>query len=245
MPATATHTVGLFPSTRWTLIGQMQDGSPTAEHRQALDIICRTYWYPLYVYARRFGKNEDEARDAVQDLFAHMIAGNHLRQADAMRGKLRSFLLTTLRNLLLQEHERNQAQKRGGGLLTLSLDLQDAEGRYLLDPPSPDASPERDYERKWALALLEATREKLRASYAADGKASTFDLLASALSEGERWKGHEQAAAALGMNVGAVRVALHRLRKRYRELLLREVAITVSNDGDIRAEMAYLMSLFA
>lgn len=245
MPSTATHSLGLFPSTRWTLIGQMQDGSPTAEHRHALDTICRSYWYPLYVYARRFGKNEEEAKDAVQELFAHLIQGEHLRQASPLRGKLRTFLLTSLRNLMHKEHQRQNALKRGGGVATVPLELRDAEGRYVHDAISTDPSPEREYERKWAITLLKLTREKLRASYAADGKGHLFDLLSPALVAGEQWDGQDEAAKALNMNVGALRVALHRLRKRYREFLLREVASTVSNDGDIRGEMAYLMSLFS
>lgn len=243
--ASPNTTQSVFPSTRWTLISQMQEGSPTAEHRLALDTICRTYWYPLYVYARRFGKNEDEARDAVQDCFAHLISGNHLKEADPLRGRLRSFLLTVLKNVMLHEVERGQAQKRGGGVNTISLDLQDAEGRYLTEPMSGDASPEQAFERKWALTLLETTREKLRESYATAGKVTIFQVLSPALAEGERWNGHERAAAELNMDVGAVRVALHRLRKRYRDLLLEQVAATVSSDGDVRAELAYLMGLFA
>lgn len=236
---------GVFPATRWTLISQMQEGSPTAEHRAALATICQSYWYPLYVYARRFGKNEDEARDAVQNCFAHLIAGNHLRHADPLRGRLRSFLLTVLKNTILQEHERQSAQKRGGGVAAIPLDLRDAEGRYLLEPMSADVSPDQAYERKWALTLLETTREKLHASYRAIGKESLYTALADALTEGDRWTGHEETAKILGMEAGAVRVALHRMRKRFRDLLLEEVATTVSNDGDVRTELAYLMGLFA
>lgn len=245
MSVTTQTTQGVFPSTRWTLINQMQEGSPTAEHRHALEIICQTYWYPLYVYARRFGKNEDDARDAVQNCFAHLISGNHLKEADPLRGRLRSFLLTVLKNTILQENERQRAQKRGGGADVISIDLRDAEGRYLTEPMSPDVSPDQAYERKWALTLLDTTREKLRASYIAIGKETLFVALSDALTEGERWSGHDEAAKNLGMESGAVRVALHRMRKRFRDLLLEEVATTVSNDGDVRIELAYLMGLFA
>lgn len=238
-------TQSVFPSTRWTLISQMQDGAPTAEHRLALDTICRSYWYPLYVYARKFGKNEDEARDVVQDCFVHLIEGNHLKDADPLRGRLRTFLLTVMQNRMRREAERQQAKKRGGGLEVVSLDLRDAEGRYLKEPISPDVSPELAFERKWALTLLETTREKLRESYVTAGKMTVFQVLSPALAEGERWNGHERAAAELNMDVGAVRVALHRLRKRYRDLLLEQVAATVSSNGDVRAELAYLMGLFA
>ena len=244
MPAPST-THSVFPSTRWTLITQMKDGSPTAQHQAALATICGTYWYPLYVYARRFGKNEDEALDLVQDCFAHLIEGNHLKSADPVRGRLRTFLLTVMRNIMQNEEQRKRAQKRGGGISTISLDLRDAEGRYLTEPMAQDATPEQAFERKWALTLLEQTREKLRISYAEAGKQDLFNHLAPALAEGERWTGHSVAAENLSMDVGSVRVALHRLRKRYRDLLLEQVAATVSSDGDVRAELAYLMGLFA
>ncbi|MES2598451.1 MAG: sigma-70 family RNA polymerase sigma factor [Verrucomicrobiota bacterium] len=244
VPASPTSQ-SVFPSTRWTLISQMQDGAPTAQHQAALATICGTYWYPLYVFARRFGKNEDEARDVVQDCFAHLIEGDHLKSADPLRGRLRTFLLTVMRNIMQHQDQRKQAQKRGGGASTLSLDLRDAEGRYLNDPPAPGATPEQAYERKWALTLLETTRLKLRLSYLEAGKVELFDHLSPALAEGERWTGHPQAAASLGIDVGTVRVSLHRMRKRYRDLLLEQVAATVSSDGDVRAELAYLMGLFA
>jgi RNA polymerase sigma-70 factor (ECF subfamily) len=223
----------------------MQEGCPTKEHWLALDTICRTYWYPLYVYARKFGKNEDDAKDAVQNCFAHLIAGNHLKEADPVRGRLRSFLLTVLKNTILQEVERQNAQKRGGGKETISLDLRDAEGRYLMDPISAEVSADQAYDRKWALTLLEATREKLQLSYLTAGKDRLFRVLSPALADGDRWNGHNEAVAELNMDLGAVRVALHRLRKRYRDLLLEQVAATVSSDGDVRVELAYLMGLFA
>lgn len=235
----------IFPATRWTLIGKIRENTQTSTvARQALEQICTSYWYPLYVYARRFGLNEDDARDAVQDLFAKLIEGNSMALADQTKGRLRNFLLTSLKNNIAHERERRGAVKRGGGREVLSLDMTDAEGRYLLEPASTDADPERAFERKWALELLQRTRERLRASYADDGRGAIYDHLAGALSEGDRWNGHAAAAATLGMNEGAVKVALHRLRKRFAEILRKEVAATVEKDSDVQAELGYLIRLF-
>lgn len=235
----------VFPATRWTLVGHLKDpGESGILARRALDQLCSSYWYPLYVFARRFGLGEDDARDIVQDLFARMIEGNYMAQAEAAKGKLRNFLLTSLKFEIGHLRERERAAKRGGGRATESLDLTDAEGRYLLEPESQEADPERAFERKWALQLLQRTRDILREVYVRDGKGPLFDLLSPALSEGDRWQGHVHAAEVLGMNEGTVRVALSRLRKRYAEALRNEVAITVGEDGDVKSELAYLIGLF-
>ncbi|GEP46283.1 RNA polymerase sigma factor [Brevifollis gellanilyticus] len=235
----------IFPATRWTLVGHLKDpGESGILAKKALDHLCKSYWYPLYVYARRFGLDEDGAKDIVQDLFARLIEGNYMAQAEAAKGKLRNFLLTSLKFEIGHLRERERAAKRGGGRIPESLDLTDAEGRYVLEPESQEADPERAFERKWALQLLERTRDVLRDTYVRDGKGPLFDLLSPALSEGDRWGGHAEAAVTLGMNEGAVRVALSRLRKRYAEALRAEVASTVGDDGDVKAELAYLIGLF-
>ena len=232
-----------FPMTRWTLVAKLK-GPPSNEAAQALDAICRAYWYPLYVFARRQGLDEPDAKDIVQSLFARMIEGNRFAQADAERGRMRTFLLTALKNEIHQDREKRQAAKRGGKDTVLSLDMTDAEGRYLHEPVAVDVSPERAYERKWAMELLQAAKASLRSTYAKDGKETLFDALAPALDEGDRWAGHEAAAAALQMNEGAMKVALHRLRKRYREALFQQVRETVECEEDVMAEAAYLMGLF-
>ena len=235
----------VFPATRWTLIGHLRDDAHSHAARHALEQLCSAYWYPLYVYARKFGLNEDDARDAVQDLFARMIEGNSMALAQACKGRLRNFLLTSLKNSMAHERERQSAVKRGGGAAVLSLDMTDAEGRYVTEPASTEADPEQAFEKKWALELLQRTRDRLRASYALDGREAIYDHLAPALSEGERWQGHAQAALALGMNEGAVKVALFRLRKRFAEALKGEVAAPVEEDGDVREELGYLARLFS
>ena len=245
MSTTNDQDSSVFPVTRWTLVGHLKEpGESGIMARRALDQLCSAYWYPLYVYARRFGLDEDAAKDAVQNLFAELIEGNRMALADAARGKLRNFLLAALKNVISHNRERDRAQKRGGGQVLESLDLTDAEGRFLTEPETAEADPERAFERKWALQLLESTKVALRNVYVRDGKGPLFDLLSPALSEGDRWQGHAQAAESLGMNEGTVRVALSRLRKRYAETLRDQVAITVGDDGDVKAELGYLMSLF-
>ncbi|MDZ4289782.1 MAG: sigma-70 family RNA polymerase sigma factor [Prosthecobacter sp.] len=235
----------VFPTTKWTLIKRIRDGNDTgAVAKQAMEELCGAYWYPLYVYARRFGLGEDDAKDAVQELFARMMEGNRLALADESRGKLRNFLLTALKNLIHNDFGRQQAAKRGGGQESVPLDLTDAEGRYVLEPESRDATPETAFERKWALELLKRTREKLRVQYEEDGKTDLFDQLAPALSEGDPWQAHPAVAKMLGMNEGAVKVALHRLRKRFAEALRAEVSATLDDDESLKAELNYLINLF-
>ncbi len=233
-----------FPVTRWTLLSRLK-GPPSEEAAQAMEDICAAYWYPLYVFARRFGLDDPDAKDAVQDVFTHLIRGNGLAQADAERGRLRNFLLTALKNQISMTKEKQKAVKRGGNVVISSLDLTDAEGRYLQEPIAPDASPERIFERKWAMELLRAARNELEASYTSTGQQPLYQHLSPALDEGERWSGSKEAAVAMGMNEPAVRTALHRLRVRYRETLLRHVRATVERDEDVKAEAAYLMQLFA
>lgn len=238
----------VFPATRWTLIRQLRsgDGNEEGAAERAMEQLCRLYWYPLYVFARRFGLNEDDAKDAVQELFARMMNGNRMASADAARGKFRNFLLTALKNLIQNRLGRDQAEKRGGGQESIRLDLQDAEGRYLLEPESQDVSPEMAFERKWAKELMRLARVELRAEYVREGKEELYDMLAPALAlnETESWKGHAAVAKNLGMNEGAVKVALHRLRKRFGEALRQRVAATLDSEEDLKEELQYFIKLF-
>ena len=234
---------GSFPLTRWTLVARLQ-GAPSTDAANALDAICRAYWYPLYVFARHYGLEEMDAKDVVQDLFARLLRGNGFAQADSERGRMRTFLLKALKNEIHMAREKRQTEKRGGKATLVSLDMTDAEGRYLHEPMAPGASPERAFERKWAMELLEAAKAELRVVYARDGKAGLFEALAPALDEAERWTGVEAAAASLRMSEGSVTVALHRLRRRYRDMLFRHVRDTVESDEEVKPEAAYLMQLF-
>ena len=238
----------VFPRTRWTLIGHLRDPGAAPLAARALDQICSAYWYPLYVYARRFGLDEVNAKDAVQDLFARLLEGNRMATADATRGRLRTFLLTALSHTIGQTREKERATKRGGSRILESLDMTDAEGRDLHEPEGREASPERNFERKWAMELLRAAQKSLCGDYVREGKAALFDALAPALLDSKEWTNHHEAAAALGMNEGAVKVALHRLRQRYREALLAEVRVTLddeASEAEVKQEVGYLLGLFS
>lgn len=213
----------IFPQTRWSLIGKLREPQ-SPETAKALDEICRVYWYPLYVYARRFGLAEPEAKDAVQELFLQMLEGNKMAQADQARGRLRTFLLACLQNVIRHGREKAAAAKRGAGYADLSIHMEDAEGRYLHDVESKDIPPDRAFERKWVLELLHLAKEHLREHYARRGKLAHFVQLEGALLDSPHWDGQSAAAAALGVSEETVKVAIHRMRKRYREMLVAEVA---------------------
>jgi DNA-directed RNA polymerase specialized sigma24 family protein len=233
----------LFPRTQWTLVNRLRhEGSPAAE--RAMEEICRAYWRPLYVYARRFGLNETEAKDAVQDLFLRLLDGNRMATADAERGRLRTFLLASLKNIIATNRERQSAAKRGGGAAIFSLDMTDAEGCYMQEAESHTLPPDEAFDRKWALELLARARTRLRVSYVEDGREQIFDVLTPALLDDQGWGGNASAATVLGMTEGAVKVAVHRLRSRFREMLLKEIEDTVDDEREIRTEVSHLLALF-
>lgn len=242
--AAASQASGLFPRTQWTLVGHLRHETSPGMAAQAMEEICRTYWRPLYVYARRFGLDETDAKDAVQDLFLRLLDGNRMATADAGRGRLRTFLLTALKNVMATNRERQAAVKRGGGQPVFSLDMTDAEGRYMEEAESHTLPPDEAFDRKWALELLARAQERLRGVYAGEGKTAIFDALAPALLDGKRWEGNASVATALKMHEGAVKVALHRLRNRFRETLLEEIRDTVSDESEVHTEVAHLLGLF-
>ena len=210
-----------------------------------MEEICRAYWRPLYVYARRFGLDEAAAKDTVQDLFLRLLDGNRAAMADPSRGRLRTFLLTALKNVMANNYQRESAAKRGGGAEVFSLDMTDAEGSYMQEGEAHTLAPDAAFDRKWALELLSRARTRLRETYAKDGKGKLFDVLAPALLEDQRWDGNAAAAAQLGLNEGAVKTALHRLRTRFRETLVNEIRDTVAEEGEVRAEVTHLLGLFS
>jgi len=228
-----------FATTRWSLVlAAAHDSRPDAQ--AALATLCETYWYPLYAYARRLGYKAEDAQDLTQEFFALLLEKESLRVADPERGRFRSFLLASLNHFLTAEWRRRSARKRGGGRLPLSLDVRSGESRYSQEP-SHDLTPEKAYERRWALLLLEQAVSRLRAEYAASGKAALFERLAGFLS-GERGVLTQQVAGDLNMSEGAVRVAVHRLRQRYRQVLRAEVAHTVAGPQHIDEELRHLMA---
>jgi len=217
-----------------------RDGRPDA--RAALATLCETYWYPLYAYVRRLGHDAEEAQDLTQGFFAALLEKRYVKAADRERGRFRSFLLTALKRFLSKERDRAHARKRGDKTGPISLDLEAGDGRYALEP-SHDVTPEAIYERRWALTILDRVIVRLRQTYSDAGKAGLFDCLKTFLT-GERGAApYELVARELGMSEGAVKVAVHRLRRRYRDLLLSEIAQTVAGPEAVDDELKYLLAV--
>lgn len=231
-----------FASTQWSIVLAAKDGeSPSAE--AALSALCSTYWRPLYAYVRRSGHSVEDAQDLTQTFFSRLIEKDYLRHVDPALGKFRAFLLVSMKNFLANEWRREQAAKRGGAVLTVSIDdLARAEDR-IAGALSLSETPERLYERNWALALLERTTARLAEEFAAAGKARVFEVLKPYLA-GERATPYAQSAAELGISEVTARVAVHRMRGRFRDLLQEEVSRTLA-DGDASAvdeELRFLLS---
>jgi RNA polymerase sigma factor (sigma-70 family) len=237
--ASKARSAGVFATTRWTMVMQAGTDSPNAQ--QALETLCRNYWYPLYAYVRRQGHNPHDAQDLTQAFFARLLQKNYLADVNREKGRFRSFLLASLKHFLANEWDRERALKRGGGKKLIALDEDSAESRYKLEPKD-DLSADRIYERRWALTLLDQVLAKLRAEFEADSKAHHFEALKDYLAAGRASVSYAQAAERLGMNEGAVKVAVHRLRKRYRELLRAEIAQTVATASEIEAEIRHLFA---
>jgi DNA-directed RNA polymerase specialized sigma24 family protein len=229
-----------FASTHWSMVvAAGQRDSPESE--AALATLCQRYWYPLYAYARRRLPHAEDAQDRTQAFFAELLEKGYLRQADRARGRFRSFLLTAFQHFLAKQYEREHAQKRGGGRSFLSLDFDRGERRYHCEP-SHDNTAEALFERGWALTLLEQGLVQLRQELAIAGKEHLFDCLKGTLTADAPARPYAELASELGMNPAALKVAVHRLRRRYRELILAEIAQTVTTPEEVEDE---LRDLFA
>lgn len=224
-----------FATTRWSMVVQAA-GASSPESREALAALCQVYWYPLYAYVRRRGHQPAESQDLVQAFFTELLAKNRLRLADQQRGRFRSFLLASLKNFLAHQWRAGRAAKRGGALQHLSIDYRDAENRYAHEP-SHEATPERIFERRWALTLLENAVCHLRDDYAKRGKLPVFEQLKDYLGGSDDAAPYKEIGERLGMSEGAVKVAVHRLRQRCRELLRQEIAATVVNPEEVDDEL--------
>lgn len=210
----------------------------------ALEELCRTYWYPLYVYVRRQTPTREDAEDLTQAFFARFLEKNYLAGLNSERGRFRAFLLAALKHFLANEWDRANRQKRGGGMATVPLDWQTADTRYQIDPPD-NLSPDKLYDRAWAVTVLERVLARLRDENAMEGKADLFARLKPFLMVGKSAIPYAEVAEALKLTEGAVRVAVHRLRGRYRELLRDEVRQTISDPAQVEEEMRALFSAFA
>jgi RNA polymerase sigma-70 factor (ECF subfamily) len=227
-----------FATTRWTVVVSAGHKSSPQSDR-ALGELCQTYWYTLYAYVRHQGHRKEDAEDLVQGFFGRFLEKNYLEGLSAERGKFRAFLLASLKHFLANEWDKSQRQKRGGAIPHLSLDWQSADDRYHLEPPDPE-SPDRTFDHQWALVLLERVLGRLRQESAAQGKAKLFEQARSFLGAGGPAIDYAQAASALGTETGAVRVAVHRLRKRYREMLRQEIAQTLCDPAQVAEELESL-----
>ena len=229
-----------FHTTSWTLV-QAAAVHPTADSRKALAALCQAYWHPVYAFIRRNGYDRDEALDLSQEFFALLIEKNFLLDADRDRGKFRSFLLTAVKHFLTNEWNRAHTLKRGGGQALVSIDVVEAERWYA--PVAMNAeTPESLFERRWALSLLERVTVKLRAEFTAMGSANQFDSLWVFLNRDGETGRYDDVGRQLGMSAGALRMAVHRMRRRYRKLLRAEISETVSTPEQTDDEIRFLLA---
>ena len=229
-----------FPTTCWSRIVAAR--SPvTPEARAALAELCAAYWYPLYAFIRRKGHGPEEALDLTQGYFARLLERGNVAAADAGKGRFRSFLRVDCARFLADRRAHDRAAKRGRGVAPLSIDARDAERQYQLEP-THEGSPERLFEREWALALLEGVVATVRREYETSGRGATFEVLKGVLEAGSSPISQAEMAALLGTSEAAVQVAVHRLRKRYREALRAAIAATVADESEVDDE---LQALFA
>jgi RNA polymerase sigma-70 factor (ECF subfamily) len=228
-----------FATTRWSLVLAAKDKA-APEARQALADLCTAYWYPLYAYVRRQGHDAEQAQDLTQEFFTRLLEKDFLRAVDPVRGRFRAFLLAALRHFLANEWDRAKASKRGGGRRLLSLDCRAAEDRYRLEP-AHQLTAEKLFERRYALTLLEQVLQRLKREMARAGKDELFEGLKQYLA-GAAESGYAETARALNMSDGALKTAVHRLRRRYRELLREAIAETVETDHEIDEEIRDLFA---
>lgn len=231
----------LFVTTHWSVVLAAGHGDTTGAH-DALAYLCQTYWYPLYAYARRRGCSPPDAQDLTQEFFARFLEGNWVAKADRQRGRFRSFLLSAMKHFMANEWNKAQAQKRGGGQPVRSLNDDSAEHRYRLEP-AEKATPESLFERGWALTLLEGVLARLEEEYGRTGKQAWMAAMRPALTTDRGAIDYAAMAPKLGLTETAARVAVHRLRQRYRQLIRAEVASTVAAPEDVEAEMHHLFQV--
>jgi len=232
-----------FSTTHWSVVLAAGEAD-SAAGMEALERLCQVYWYPLYGYVRRMGYTPHDAQDLTQEFFARFLEKRYVSLADRNRGRFRSFLLTSLQHFLVNEWSKTRTARRGGDRKVVSWDEQDAESRYLAEP-SDDLAPDRIFDKRWAARVLEEALCRLRDEYDAAGRHELFEEL-KRYAWGER-SGitYQETGARLGLSEGAVKVAVHRLRQRYRGLLREQVAQTVANPVEIDEELRYLRSMFS
>ncbi|MEO5913221.1 MAG: sigma-70 family RNA polymerase sigma factor [Luteolibacter sp.] len=231
-----------FATTRWTIV-LAAGNSGTPQSADALEALCRSYWFPLYAYVRRRGHTKEDAEDLTQAFFADLLGRRDFAKTDSERGRFRAFLLASLKNFLANEWDKSQRLKRGGSITHFPLDWQSADTQFQIADAAM-RSPDEIFDREWAVALLERVIVRLRDEWTADGKADRFERMKCFLTVGKGEIPFAQAAEEQGIDEGTLRVAVHRLRKRYREMLRNEVADTLADPAMVEEELAVLLGAF-
>ena len=232
-----------FVTTHWSVVLSAQDRS-SARSAQAMESLCRAYWYPLYAYVRRLGHQSADAQDLTQEFFARLLAKEWLASADREKGRFRTFLVVALKRFLANEWDRVHREKRGGHAPHFPLDTELAEARYQSEP-ALELTADRIYERRWALTLLENTMNRLREEFGQANKGAEFERLKVFLTAEKSAMAYADVARDLGTSEGAARVAVHRLRRRFRKVFREEVAHTVAASEDVDEELRHLLAALA
>jgi RNA polymerase sigma-70 factor (ECF subfamily) len=232
----------VFATTHWSVIIEARDAeSPQAV--AALERLCRSYWYPLYAYVRRHGYSPEDAQDLTQGFFARLLARRSLSSAQPELGRFRWFLLCAVKRFLINDRERAAAAKRGGTATQVSFDLCGAEERYHFAAADQE-TPDKLFDRAWALTVMQAASDHLQEEYRLEGKERVYQVLCPFLGGKQTGKTYAAAGAELGMSEGAVKVAMHRMRRRYRDLVRQEVAQTISTASNLEEELQSLKAAF-
>jgi len=245
MSSTPTSDVpqGVFPPTRWSVVlAAARQSSP--DSASALEELCRAYWFPLYAYVRRCGQSAHDAEDLTQEFFSRLLQKHWLAAADPQKGRLRTFLIVALKKFMANEWRRASAQRRGGGQLGIPIDTAFAESRFVASPPGALPA-EEAFDQQWALTLLDLAVNRLHADFSASGKPGDFAALKDTLMAPHGAIDYGAVAVRLGVSLGAARVAVHRLRKRFREIFREEISQTLAEGEDVEAEMRHLASALA
>lgn len=231
-----------FCTTHWTVV-LAANQSESDRQQEALSALCQTYWYPLYVFVRRYGRSHHEAEDLTQEFFARILSKDGLASVRREKGRFRAFLLASMKHFLLNDHDRNRAAKRGGGCVVLSLDNMSAEERYLKEP-AHGVTPEKLFEQSWALTVINSVLEGLKLEYTRAGKGPLFDAIHTYL-ESDAEGIYKEIADRLQLSEGAVKMAVLRLRQGFRERLRGEIANTVADAADVEPELQHLFTSLA
>jgi RNA polymerase sigma-70 factor (ECF subfamily) len=237
--SSAAPEAGRFATTHWSIVVSAGGRRDEPQAREALATLCQAYWYPLYAYLRRQGTPAGDAQDLVQAFFCELLEKDRLAAADQQRGRFRSFLLISLKHFQANQWRRAAAQKRGGGAAALSLDLEAGERRFALEP-AHEQTAERIFQRQWAMTVLEQALGALRAEFAAAGKAELFERLKEHVGGDQNRVPYRELAAGLNMTEGALKVAVHRFRGRWREALRDQIAQTVAGPAEVEQELREL-----